>query len=126
VATPHITSQVLALHNSGEIRILAVASKKRLEGAPNLPTAAEEGMPGLVATTFNGIFAPAGTSPDIIARIDAATQTAMKQKRFRDTLIRSGFEPVSGVGGAAAQRYVLDEIARLTPVIKATHFKLNG
>lgn len=50
----------------------------------------------------------------------------MKEPRFRDALIKSGFEPVSGVGGATAQRYVLDEIARLTPIIKATHFRLNG
>ncbi len=126
VATPHITSQVLALHTSGKIRILAVCAKERLAGAPNLPTAAEEGMPGLIATTFNGIFAPAGTATDIIARIDAATQTAMKEPRFRDTLIKSGFDPVSGIGGAKAQQYVLDEIARLTPVIKATHFTKSG
>ncbi len=122
VASPHMTAQVLDLHNSGKIRVLAVASAKRLQGAPELPTGAEAGMPGLIATTFNGIFAPAGTSSDIVTRIDAATQVAMKDDKFRDTLIKAGFDPVSGVGGEAAQRYVSDEIIRLAPVIKATQF----
>lgn len=122
VATPHITSQVLDLHTSGKIRILAVASASRLQGAPDLPTGTEAGLPGLIATTFNGIFAPAATPPDIIARIDAATQNAMKSEAFKDTLIKSGFDPVSGIGGATAQRYVTDELNRLTPVIKSTRF----
>jgi tripartite-type tricarboxylate transporter receptor subunit TctC len=122
VASPHMTAQVLDLHNSGKIRVLAVASPARLQGAPELPTGAESGLPGLIATTFNGIFAPAGTSPDIVARIDAATQMAMKKDEFRDLLVKGGFDPVSAVGGEAAQRYVSEEIIRLTPVIKATHF----
>ena len=125
VASPHMTAQVLDLHTSGKIRILAVASPTRLQGAPEIPTSAESGLPGLIATTFNGIFAPAGTPADIVARIDGATQTAMKNEEFRDALIKGGFDPVAGIGGAAAQRYVADEIIRLTPVIKATHFMQN-
>jgi len=122
VASPHMTAQVLELHNSGKIRVLAVASANRLQGAPDLPTGAEAGLPGLIAATFNGIVAPAGTPADIVARIDAATQVAMKSDEFRDNLIKGGFDPVSGIGGEAAQRYVSEEVLRLTPVIKATRF----
>ncbi|MGE0036128.1 MAG: Bug family tripartite tricarboxylate transporter substrate binding protein [Xanthobacteraceae bacterium] len=122
VASPHMTAQVLELHNTGKIRVLAVASPKRLQGAPDLPTSAESGLPGLVATTFNGIFAPANTPADIITRIDAATQAAMKNREFLDALVKGGFDPVTGVGGEAAQRYVAEEVNRLTPVIKATRF----
>lgn len=125
VASPHMTAQVLDLHNSGKIRILAVAAPNRLQGAPEIPTGAESGQPGLIATTFNGIFAPAGTPADIVARIDAATQLAMKNEEFRDALIKGGFDPVAGIGGEAAQRYVTEEITRLTPVIKATRFMQN-
>lgn len=125
VASPHMTAQVLDLHNSGKIRILAVAAPNRLQGAPEIPTGAESGQPGLIATTFNGIFAPAGTPADIVARIDAATQLAMKNEEFRDALIKGGFDPVAGIGSEAAQRYVTEEITRLTPVIKATRFMQN-
>ena len=43
-------------------------------------------------------------------------------KEARDALVKGGFDPVSGVGGEAAQRYISEEIIRLTPVIKATRF----
>ena len=82
VATPHMTAQLLELHNTGKVRVLAVASPVRLEGAPDIPTGAEAGLPGLIGTTFNGIFAPAGTPAAIIARIDAATQAAMQDDAF--------------------------------------------
>jgi tripartite-type tricarboxylate transporter receptor subunit TctC len=122
VASPHMTAQVLDLHNTGKIRVIAVASPGRLRGAPDIPTGAEAGMPGLIATTFNGIVAPTGTPHDIVGRIDAATQAAMKKPDFIDALVKGGFDPVSGVGGEAAQRYISEEIIRLTPVIKATRF----
>ena len=47
---------------------------------------------------------------------------AMKNQEFVDALVKGGFDPVSGVGGESAQRYVSEEINRLTPVIKATRF----
>ena len=115
-------AQVLDLHNTGKIRVIAVASPGRLRGAPDIPTGAEAGMPGLIATTFNGIVAPTGTPHDIVGRINAATQAAMKKPDFVDALVKGGFDPVSGVGGEAAQRYISEEIIRLTPVIKATRF----
>jgi len=125
VGTPHMTAQLLSLHNSGEVRVLAVTGPARLQGAPEIPTAAEGGLPGLIATTFNGILSPAGTSMAIIQRIDAATQKAMDDAGFRKSLTDAGFEPLRGVGGSAAQRYIADELARLTPVMKAINFKLG-
>jgi tripartite-type tricarboxylate transporter receptor subunit TctC len=125
VGSPHMTAQLLDLHNSGKIRILAAASAERLQGAPEIPTGTEAGLPGLVATTFNGILAPAGTPPEFVARIDAATQKAMQDPEFRSALIKAGFEPLRNVGGAAADRYIADEVARLTPVVKAIGFKLE-
>ena len=123
VATPHMTGQLLDLHNTGKLRVLVVASAERLAGAPEIPTGAEAGLPGLIGTTFNGIFAPAGTSPAVIARIDAASQGALQDEHFREVLIDAGFEPVKGLGGEMAQRYVSDEHKRLMPVVKAIGFK---
>ncbi len=125
VGTPHMTAQLLSLHNDGELRVLAVTGPARLRGAPEIPTGAEAGLPGLIATTFNAILAPAATSTIIVDRLDAATQKAMDDTGFQKALIDAGFEPLKGVGGAAAQRYIADEVARLTPVIKAIDFKLG-
>ncbi len=125
IGSPHMTAQLLELHNGGKIRILAAASAERLRGAPEIPTGAEAGMPGLIATTFNGIVAPGGTPPEAIAKIDGATQKAMQDGSFQELLIKAGFEPLQGVGGAVAQRYVAEELARLAPVVKAIGFKLE-
>jgi tripartite-type tricarboxylate transporter receptor subunit TctC len=125
IASLHMTPQLLALHRSGEIRVLAVTGPTRLAVAPDIPTGEEAGMPGLIATTFNGILAPAGTSAVIIERLDAATQKAMASADFAKALTDAGFEPLKGVGGAVAQRYIADELKRLVPVIKAINFKLG-
>ncbi len=125
IASLHMTPQLLALHRSREIRVLAVTGPTRLTVAPDIPTGVEAGMPGLIATTFNGILAPAGTSAVIIERLDAATQKAMASADFAKALTDAGFEPLRSVGGAAAQRYIADELQRLVPVIKAIDFKLG-
>src|SRR6185312_8097501 len=61
-----LTGQVIELHRSGKLRVLAATSPARLAGAPELPTAVEAGLPGLVATATMGLLAPAGTPQPII------------------------------------------------------------
>jgi tripartite-type tricarboxylate transporter receptor subunit TctC len=62
MAVPAVTGQVLEFHRSGKMRVLAVTSPKRLTGAPELPTAAEAGLPGLVVTASLGLLTPAGNT----------------------------------------------------------------
>ena len=59
--TPNITGQVLELHRTGKIRILAVNAPERLKAAPEIPTAIEEGLPGMIGLLFLGLFVPAAT-----------------------------------------------------------------
>jgi tripartite-type tricarboxylate transporter receptor subunit TctC len=125
VATPHMTAQLLSLHNDGKVRVLAVTARTRLGAAPGIPTAIEAGLPGLIATTFNGILAPAGTPAAIVDRLGTAAQHVIANAGFRKSLADAGFEPVDGTGGAAAQRYIADETVRLKPIMKAVDFKLG-
>ena len=67
--TPNITGQVLGLHRSGKIRILAVNSEHRLTAAPEIPTAVEQGLPGMIGQLFLGLFVPASTPEAIVERI---------------------------------------------------------
>src|SRR5258705_12327928 len=78
-ATINVTGQLLQLHDSGKVRILAVTSQDRLKGAPNLPTAVEAGMPNMVATLFTGLLAPAGTPKPIVDQIYQAAQKLMHE-----------------------------------------------
>ena len=59
--TPNVTGQLLELHRAGKIRILAVNGAQRLAAAPDIPTAIEEGVPGMIGLLFLGLFAPAAT-----------------------------------------------------------------
>lgn len=123
--TPNIGGPLLQLHRTGKVRILAIMAGKRLGVAPDIPTTAEAGLPGLVAANFNGLFAPADVPKTIIERIGAATAAAMKDAEVQKAIVNSGFEPVLDSGPEAAQRVVADELARWTPVIKATGFKVQ-
>lgn len=121
--TPNITGPVLELHRAGKIRILAAASHARLKGAPDIPTAIESGLPGLVAELFTALFAPAGTPRAIVEQIAQATQKALADEEYQRALVKSGFEISPDTSPERALKFVNDEHARLTPVIKAIGLK---
>jgi tripartite-type tricarboxylate transporter receptor subunit TctC len=76
----------LSLVRAGSVKAYAVTSEKRLAAAPDLPTAAEMGLPALTSSTWFGFFAPRGTPFDIIGKLNAATVEALAdpavQSRF--------------------------------------------
>jgi tripartite-type tricarboxylate transporter receptor subunit TctC len=113
-----VTPQVLELHRSGQVRMLAVAAPARLVAAPDIPTAEEAGLPGMIAHNFMGLFAPTGTPTTIVDRLSQATRTAMADDEFRKRLMVSGFEPYPDSSPEAARRFVGDEIAHWAPIIK--------
>ena len=121
--TPNITGPVLELHRAGKIRILAATSHARLKGAPDIPTAIESGLPGLVAELFTALFAPAGTPRAIVEQIAQATQKALADEEYQRALVKSGFEISPDTSPDRALKFVNDEHARLTPVIKAIGLK---
>jgi tripartite-type tricarboxylate transporter receptor subunit TctC len=123
--TPNIGGPLIDFHRTGKVRILAVAHDTRLKIAPDIPTAIEAGLPGMVASNFNGLFAPAGLSPAIVGALAQATRRVMDDADFQRTLATSGFEPIAESGPQQAQRLVRDELARWTPIMKSTNFKLE-
>jgi tripartite-type tricarboxylate transporter receptor subunit TctC len=122
--TPNVGGPLLQFHRAGKVRILAVAANKRLQAAPDIPTAIEAGLPEMVAANFNGLFAPAKVPKAIIDQIANETRAAMADPQVQDQMIKSGFEPVLDSGPEAAQRELLSELARWKPIIKATGFKV--
>jgi len=122
--TPNVSGQILTLHKSGKIRILAVNAPKRLKAAPEIPTAIEEGVPNMVGQLFLGIYARAGTPDAAVEKIAAATQKALAEPQFEKALVDSGFEPVSYIGAEAGRRYMAEEYARWKPVVDAIGLKV--
>ncbi|HEY2230144.1 MAG TPA: tripartite tricarboxylate transporter substrate binding protein [Xanthobacteraceae bacterium] len=123
--TPNIGGALLDFHRSGKVRILAVAAETRLRAAPDIPTATEAGLPGMVAANFNGLFAPAGLAPAIVDQIASATRSLMADAAFDQLLLQSGFEPTADSGPDQARRLVTEEVTRWAPIMRATNFKME-
>ncbi len=119
----NITNQVIALHNSGKIRILASLTPKRLGVLPDVPAGVET-YPDLVAMLFTGLFVPKATPAAVVERIARASGAAMAGAEIRKKLVAAGFDPVTDTP-AEAQRFVDVERARLLPLVKVIGFKLG-
>jgi len=78
---------------SGRLRALAVLAPKRLAALPDVPTAAEAGLPGYDVTTWYGILAPAGTPKPIIARLNAEIVRVMQAPDLQARFAATGTEP---------------------------------
>jgi tripartite-type tricarboxylate transporter receptor subunit TctC len=125
LAFPNVTSQVLALHRSGKLRMLAVTTSQRMSAAPDIPTAEEAGVPGMVAQNVMGLYLPAHTPPAIIEQLALATRKAAADAEYLKQLSASGAEPFADSTPEKARQIVADEIARYTPVIKAIGLNLD-
>ena len=80
---------------SGKVRALAVASERRSPVTPDIPTFAEAGIGAITATGWNGIFAPAGTPPEIVQMLSRTMAAAVQRPEYRDFFTKDGGE----VGG---------------------------
>jgi tripartite-type tricarboxylate transporter receptor subunit TctC len=121
----NLTGQTVELHRAGKMKMLAVTSPARAAIAPEIPTAIEAGIPGMIAQNFFALFAPAATPKAVIAQVAEATRAAMAEDEFRKKLIASGFEPYHDLSPEAARRFVEEEVSRWTPVIKSIGLKLE-
>jgi tripartite-type tricarboxylate transporter receptor subunit TctC len=110
-------SSAVKLHQAGSARILAVATDKRLEALPDIPTMIEAGVPGFVSDTWNAISAPPKTPAPIVAKLNRAAneviQSPEMKKHFEDlNLLPAGGSP------ADMGKIVKDETQRWTEVIR--------
>jgi tripartite-type tricarboxylate transporter receptor subunit TctC len=89
------TSAALPQLKSGRVVALGVASLKRIDAAPDLPTLAESGLPGFDVTSWYSLVAPAGTPADRISRIQAEVAKAFARREVREKIAGLGAEPVA-------------------------------
>ena len=125
MGVPGVTGQVLEFHRSGKMRVLAVTSPTRLIAAPELPTAAELGFPGMTVTGSIGLLAPAGTPIGIIEQIAQATRTAVAEPAFKQMLIDAGIEPTLDSNPEKFRQSLAADVALWTPVVKALGLKID-
>jgi len=122
---PGLTAQVVELHQSRKLRVLAVTSPTRLIAAPDLPTTAEQGFPGLTVTNSIGLLAPAGTPIGIIDQIAQATRRAVAESTFKQMLIDAGMESTPDSSPEKFGQLLAADIALWTPVVKALGLQID-
>jgi tripartite-type tricarboxylate transporter receptor subunit TctC len=106
---------------AGTVRAYAVAAKTRSPAAPDIPTADEAGLPGFYGALWHGLWAPKGTPPDIIAKLNAAARAALADPALRKRLADVGQEivPVEQQSPEALGAHQKAEMEKWWPIIKA-------
>jgi tripartite-type tricarboxylate transporter receptor subunit TctC len=105
---------------AGTIRGLAVTSTKRVGDLPNVPTVEESGFPGFEASGWNALFAPAGTPPDVIAKVNIIVNAYLKSDAGREQIARKmAMTPLGGTP-AELKAHLERETAKWGQVIKNT------
>lgn len=99
-----------ALADAGKLKALAVAGPRRLSMYPDIPTMGEAGVPGVEVEIWAGLFAPRGTSPEIVSRLNVALNNALRDPQVRE-IFRKGAQDSRAMTPAEFGRYVDDQYA---------------
>jgi tripartite-type tricarboxylate transporter receptor subunit TctC len=112
---------------AGKIRAYAVTAKQRNAAAPDIPTTAEAGFPGIEVAIWHGLWAPKGTPPEIINRLNAAAIVALKDPEVRRRLEDLGQDipTPEQMQPAAFAAYQKAEFAKWKPIIDKAGVKIE-
>jgi tripartite-type tricarboxylate transporter receptor subunit TctC len=114
----------LSFIRAGRLRALAVTSPRRIEALPDTPTLIELGYPGVEASSWYGLFAPAGTPAPIIQRLNREMVALGKNPEHREQLSRQGQEAVYSTPEELG-KYVKSESDKWARVIKTAHIEAD-
>ena len=110
--------------SGGNIRIIGVSSNSRVAQLPQVATIAESGFPGFKTLTWNGLMAPAETSPAIIARLTEAVVKAVKAESTMAKFIQIGVDPI-GNSSKEFSETLRSDIAIWSEAAKAANLKME-
>ena len=117
-------ANAMAQVKAGKLRALAVTTAERSKLAPELPTMAEAGLPGFDISTWYGLFAPAGTPPDVVTKWNADVTAMLRAPDMRERLLAQGAEPAPDTPAEFA-RFVATEAAKYARIVKASGAKVD-
>jgi tripartite-type tricarboxylate transporter receptor subunit TctC len=118
------TTAIVPHVKSGEVRALAVTSPTRIPEIPDVPTMDELGYPGMPPDSWQGIVAPAGTAPDIVAKLNAVVNEGLATPELQNKIKGLGGEPQPKSVQEYAS-YIADQYKRWGEVIRITGVKLE-
>jgi tripartite-type tricarboxylate transporter receptor subunit TctC len=104
-----------------ELRGLVVAGATRAPQTPDVPTSAEQGLPGFIVSGWNALFAPKGTPADVLKRLQDAARAALNDEAIKKRYVELGVEAPDAAGQTpeALMAHVRAEVDKWTPVVRA-------
>jgi tripartite-type tricarboxylate transporter receptor subunit TctC len=113
---------VFQFYKQGKVKILAISSEKRLASLPNVPTFAEEGYKDINDYTWTTLFAPAGTPPAMVERMNAAINQIIAKPEFIEKFDKGG---LTAVGGSVPEtaKYIASELKHWGDIVKTLGIK---
>ena len=109
---------------AGKLRPIAVANRTRATALPDVPTIAEAGVPGYEASAWYGLFAPAGTPPATIARLNAEVVKALGRPEVKERLVGLGAEP-GGTTPEEFSAFIRSEVDKWAKVVREAKIRLE-
>jgi tripartite-type tricarboxylate transporter receptor subunit TctC len=114
----------LPLIKTGKLQALGVSTKERSKIAPAIPTLAEQGVTGFDATSWFGLFVPAGTPKAIVDKLNAETVEALKDPVVRERLMAVGADPVSSTP-AEFDAFFRSEVSKWQKVVRSANVQID-
>jgi tripartite-type tricarboxylate transporter receptor subunit TctC len=119
-----ILAPLLPHVRAGKLKPLAVTGAQRSPELPDVPTLIESGFPGAAFIAAFGIVAPAGTPPEIVAKLNRAINDSLGSEQMKATLKKIGFQSNIGTPQDLAA-FIADEMTRWAEVAKIAHVKIE-
>jgi tripartite-type tricarboxylate transporter receptor subunit TctC len=107
---------------AGQIKALAIAGSQRWSKLPDVPTASESGLPGFEASVWYALLAPSGTPPDVIAKLNAATNDYLRSATAKQFLDNLGVQIAGGTPNDL-ETFSSAELEKWAPIIKSAGIK---
>lgn len=117
-------SSLLPQVRAGKIKVLGMASAKRIGVAPDIPTLTEGGV-AVVGGTWVGLLAPAGTPRAVVDQLARAAAAAVRKPEINERFIQLGIDPV-GSNSPEFTRFLRDEVAKWAKVIRDANVKIDN
>jgi len=117
-------SSSLPLIKAGEVQALGVTTLKRSQAAPDIPTLAEQGLPGFEAVSWFSLMAPANLPPAVQKRLNQLTRKTLNNPEVRTRLLAGGLDPAPGSPNELS-KLITQESAKWSRVVKQSGAKLD-
>jgi tripartite-type tricarboxylate transporter receptor subunit TctC len=110
---------VSSIHHvkAGKLRVLGITSAQRFPTMQEIPTVAEQGLPGFEVVSWSGVCAPGATPKPVVQRLQTEVSKVLKMPEIRDRLMRDGIEPVGGTP-EEFQAHIKREMVKWSKVVR--------